>query len=421
MRRLLKLLWLAVYALAVPAVQGLLLPRRTADPTRSTDHAAVHFVLMHAYGMGGAVRAVVNVAEHLGDRMHVEIVSVIRRNDQPAFPLPANAVVEVLDDRRPGARRSVLQRSLSALPSVLVHPHDGAWGDFSLWTDLQLLRWLRRTRTGVVVTTRPGLALLAASFARQRTPVVAQEHIGFKTYSRPLRREIRRQYDKLDVLTPLTEQDLRAFESHLQTSTPRVVRVPNAVTPLPERPQTVREPVIVGAGRLQPRKGFDLLIRAFGPVAAKHPEWRLHIYGEGAERPALEALVASSGLTGRVLLPGAHASIGEPFASAAMFALSSRGEGFPMVLLEAMSKGAAVVAFDCDTGPAEILTHGQDGLLVPPEDVAGLSAALLQLVEDDGARERLGREAMRTSETYSLASVGGTWEALLTTVLRPGG
>lgn len=91
-----------------------------------------------------------------------------------------------------------------------------------------------------------------------------------------------------------------------------------------------------------------------------------------------------------------------------------------MVLLEAMSKGAAVVAFDCETGPAEILTHGEDGLLVPPEDVAGLSEALLELVEDGSARERLSRGSLRTSSTYSLASVGSAWEAVLTTVVRAG-
>lgn len=418
MKRGAKLLWLPVYHLVVPAVQALLLPRRTADPDRSTDRAVVRFVLMHAYGMGGAVRTVFNVAEHLSNTMDVEIVSVLRRNEQPAFPLPAAAVVHVLDDRRPGVRRSPLQSCLSRLPSVLVHPHDGAWGDYSLWTDVQMLRWIRRTRTGIVVTTRPGLSLFAARFARQRTPVVGQEHIGFKTYSRPLRHEIRRQYDKIDVLTPLTEQDLHAFQAHLRPGPPRLVRVPNAVTPLAGQPQQAREPVIVGAGRLRPRKGFDLLIRAFVPVAAKHPQWRLHIYGEGAERPALEALVASTGLTGKVLLAGAHPSIGLPFSSASIFALSSRGEGFPMVLLEAMSKGAAVVSFDCETGPAEILTSGEDGLLVPPEDVGALSEALLTLVEDESQRERLGRRAMRTSDTYSLAAVGGTWQQLLATLVR---
>jgi glycosyltransferase involved in cell wall biosynthesis len=86
-----------------------------------------------------------------------------------------------------------------------------------------------------------------------------------------------------------------------------------------------------------------------------------------------------------------------------------------MVLLEAMSKGMPIVAFDCPTGPREILTDGQDGILVPPEDVTALSAALLRVIGDDGLRRRLGAAARETAARYSLEAIGARWDALLET------
>lgn len=144
--------------------------------------------------------------------------------------------------------------------------------------------------------------------------------------------------------------------------------------------------VVVAIGRLREQKGFDLLIPAFSHVVAVRPDWTLRIYGEGSERQALQQLIRDCGLQDHVVLAGWSTSIGEELGQASLFALSSRSEGFPMVLLEAMSKGLPVVSYDCPYGPREIISHGRDGLLVPAQDVAGLAAALLELIGDDARR-----------------------------------
>jgi len=152
-------------------------------------------------------------------------------------------------------------------------------------------------------------------------------------------------------------------------------------------------------------------------VAAAHPDWSLRIFGEGQKRAHLEALAAELGIADHVALPGRVRDLRAELERASIFALSSRFEGLPMVLLEAMSEGLAIVSFDCRTGPRELLEDGRDGVLVPDGDEAALSRALLELVEDRERRRRLGAAARERARELSLGAVGARWDALLDELL----
>jgi len=119
-----------------------------------------------------------------------------------------------------------------------------------------------------------------------------------------------------------------------------------------------------------------------------------------------------------VELCGPTGDLGAEMAKASVYVLSSRFEGMPMVVLEAMSKGLPVVAFDCPTGPAELIRHGHDGLLVPPRDVAALAAALDEIVSDAALRRRMGENARRSAEAYRLPVIGARWEELIDRLVR---
>ncbi len=170
--------------------------------------------------------------------------------------------------------------------------------------------------------------------------------------------------------------------------------------------------VLTAAGRLTPQKGFDMLIDAFAKVAERNPQWSLNIWGEGEMRRELEAQVRRLGLEQRVRLPGTSKP-GEWICDGGIMLLSSRYEGFPNVLGEAMAAGMPVVAYDCAFGPAEMITHGVDGVLVPPNDVDALAGAMAHLMNDPALRRRLGQTARRTAVRFAPEAIIGEWELLI--------
>jgi len=190
--------------------------------------------------------------------------------------------------------------------------------------------------------------------------------------------------------------------------------------------------LVVGVGRLAYQKGFDILIRAFARIAVRHSDWQLLIIGDGERGGELRRLTAHLGLDRQVVFAGA---VTEPFSllqRAELFAMGSRYEGFPMAHGEALACGLPVVATDCPSRPAkgrrarasipsggvrELVRHGVDGWLVPPEDPAALANALATVMGDQALRLRLARRAPEVLERFSASRALDAWEALIARAL----
>jgi glycosyltransferase involved in cell wall biosynthesis len=402
-RRLLGGVAVAVHRVALGLVAALPRPRprAVAGPTK------VHILLLHAYGLGGTVRTSLNLAEGLAGGREVELMSPVRRRDEPFFAFPAGARVRAVDDQRAEAG------PLGRLPSLLIHPDDFAYPYASVRTDIALLRRLRAIRGGVLITTRPAFNLLAARLAGPGAVTIGQEHLNFHSHRPRLAADLERRYGGLDVLAVLTAADVRDYAAALPAGRPRIVHIPNAVSRLEGGMASLDAKVVVAAGRLEAQKGFDLAIRAWERIAERHPDWQLRIYGSGPRRDDLRRMILERGLYDRVLLMGRTRHMGSALAAASLFVLSSRFEGFGMVIVEAMSKGLPVVSFDCPRGPGEILRHGRDGILVPDGDVGGLADGLLELIEDGERRRRYGAAAVENARSYAAGSIAERWQELL--------
>lgn len=167
------------------------------------------------------------------------------------------------------------------------------------------------------------------------------------------------------------------------------------------------------------QKGYDLLIPIFSNLAKKHPDWHLVILNDGPEKAAIEKDMIRFNLQNRVHLPGKVKDIISVFKAGDLFVLSSRYEGFPNALCEAMACGLPVVSFDCPSGPADIIRHGIDGILVPPEDEEGLEKALDELMRDKCLRETMGKRAVEIVERFSVGKIMGMWEKLIYSTTMP--
>ena len=227
-----------------------------------------------------------------------------------------------------------------------------------------------------------------------------------------------RLYGHLHAMVALTSESANWLAQH--TRARRIPVIPNAAAwPLPVQMPSLPVPecaagqrILLAVGRLTEQKGFDLLIPAFQRLAPDFPDWQLVILGDGPDRPALQAQVASAGMEGRISLPGRAGNVGQWYEAADLYVMSSRFEGFPNTLVEAMAHGLPAVSFDCDTGPRDIIRHEVDGLLVPAGDVAALEAALRRLMGDAALRQQWGARALEVRKRFSMERVAGLWEDL---------
>ena len=188
----------------------------------------------------------------------------------------------------------------------------------------------------------------------------------------------------------------------------RVVRNPidlDRVRRLAEEPlpHPQGEPFLFTAGRLEPQKAQDVLLRAFAKSAFRDSH-RLVIAGEGGEESALKALAAELGIAGRVDFVGFQKNPWAWMRRCALFVLPSLWEGSPNALAEALACGAAAIASDCKFGPGELIDDGEDGLLVPPGDIDALRGAIDRLLGDPDLRDKLGKGGARKSEQFGLSS-----------------
>ena len=199
--------------------------------------------------------------------------------------------------------------------------------------------------------------------------------------------------------------------------------IPNPIAyPLPMQGRSVNpdsvilknKKVILASGRLHKFKQFDLLIRAFSYIQEKHPDWHLVILGDGEERDDLNQLVSTLELIDRVYFPGKVGNMSEWYERADLFVLSSILEGFPNVLLEAMSYGLPCISFDCDTGPEDMIQDGVNGILVNPDDrELGLVNALNKLILSEELRSEFSRNSIRLRDKYSISNIMQKWDKSL--------
>ncbi|MCB5908384.1 glycosyltransferase family 4 protein [Streptomyces pinistramenti] len=370
----------------------------------------ITLLLHNAYAIGGTIRTTLNLAAALADRHDVEIVSMLRHREVPRFAVDPRVRLVPLVDTRVGSDDMADPRFSE--PAHDFPAAEKRYEQYSRLVDIRAAAHLRATDADVVIGTRPGINVYVARFAPHRALRIAQEHLRHDAHGKRLRAELARHYRTLDAVVTTTEADAAVYRARMPLPGVRIQAVPNIVPAPQVPPSDGTGKVIAAAGRLVPGKRFDLLIEAFSAVAAKHPDWRLRIHGGGAERAGLQQLIDGLGLGDRAELTGPRSPIEAEFAKAAVVASASDAESFGMTLVEAMRCGVPVVSTDCPLGPAEIITDGTDGLLVPRGDGMALAGALLTLVEDPERRGRMAAAALHSATRYDPGPIAARYQRL---------
>lgn len=372
----------------------------------SSKKAGAEHVVIVIYSLrgGGAERVVVDLCRYLLDNGRKVTLLTLSGDDPEAYVVPDGVRRERMEVRRVSyslpqtiryffIRIAGMRRRLRALgPDVVVSFLDLV----NIWTVLSLFG------SGI--------------------PVIVSErlHPAYNVIGRAWKYARLLTYPLADAVTVQTDEGAEWFRRC--TWVRRLVVIPNAVRYAEEfpaeqnvAPVPARRPFILAIGRLTTQKGFDLLLDAFHRSGLVHSGWSLAILGDGPERSALEQHAARLGLAPALTMPG-FVDVTPWLKQADLFVLSSRFEGFPNVLVEAMQMRRPCISFACPSGPREVIEDNRNGLLVEAEDVEGLSAALQRLAGDPGLCDRLSTEATRVSERFSPALVYGKWLSLIDAV-----
>ena len=268
-----------------------------------------------------------------------------------------------------------------AKPDVLIPVHGGGWN---------------------------GLFVLFAKFLGVK--VVAAEHINYTVGRYGMRRWLERRviYKMADAVTVLTRFDFEYYKKFIKN----LIILPNPISFRSVSGISNKEKIILAAGRLDnwSHKGFDNLLKVFSVVSGNHPDWRLQLAGAGAEgKEYLTQLAAELHVNDKVDFLGFKKEIDQVMRSASIFVLSSRFEGFGMVLAEAMSQRCACISFDCPAGPSEIITNGVDGVLVENQNNQAMAIELERLMNDRALRQRLAGAGLINVDKFSMEVISAKW------------
>lgn len=232
-------------------------------------------------------------------------------------------------------------------------------------------------------------------------------------------------YPKAAKVTMLTSEGLVWLNDKIPNA--KGVVIPNPIPyPLPIfdpkiLPYSVidsNRKLLLAVGRFSEEKCFDLLLNVYSRLFHTNPKWDLVILGEGPLRQDLEYQIIKLRLQGRVYLPGRVGNVSDWYKRSDIYVMSSRFEGFPNTLGEAMAHGCAVVSFDCDTGPRDIIRNEVDGFLVPNGNINAMEIALSRLMIDDNLRQQFSQRAIEIRDRYSMERVTSMWESLFLEVRR---
>ena len=222
------------------------------------------------------------------------------------------------------------------------------------------------------------------------------------------------QLRRLDQLVVLTEKSKASWPE-----LSNVTVIPDPI-PIEVNSEEVKSEMcsrrVVTIGRYAYQKGYDLLLQAWAEVEKQYSDWTLDIYGQGNQTSFRQLMADLSIDTDRCHLNGPAANVADVYRNSSIFVLSSRFEGFGLVLVEAMASGLPVVSFDCPAGPDEIITDGVDGLLASSGDVHALAEKIMMLMADENLRQRLAKQARQTARRYEMASLANQWQRLFETV-----
>ncbi len=365
------------------------------------------FLVLHL-GFGGVESAVISEANLLCELFDVEIISFYKLYDKPAFSVDPRVKITYLTENL-SPNKNELKAALRR-KDIFGFFREGLKSAKILYLRTFLMKKaIKSLNADVVVSSRYLYHKLLTDNIKKGTVCIAQEHNHHNGDEKYIKKQIESVRD-MDYFMPVSKE-LTDFYSKRVVGKVKCKYIPHHIEYMPQTLSALTEKSIISVGRLSSEKGMDDLIKAFALVFKNHPDWKLHIVGDGDDRQKLEEMAKSLNLQDAIIFHGFQKrdEINRLLNNSSIYAMASRTESFGLVLIEAQSFGLPCVAFDSARGACEILTDGENGFLIENRSLSDMANALDKLIENPDLRIKLGKASRENAETYSLPNVKKLW------------
>ena len=237
--------------------------------------------------------------------------------------------------------------------------------------------------------------------------LLEQRGFPYKQIAWYWRRKMDKSVRKLKCVVLLTKEDAQSWQGITRTYV-----IPNSLPFEPNEASSLQNKQAIAVGRYNNAKGYEYLVEAWQIVHQKHPDWTIHIYGSGELKEQVKSLIENSNLHDTMLMHEPTDNIREKYLESSICVVSSRYEGFSMVILESMACGVPVVSFDCPHGPRNIIHNGEDSILVEYLNTLAMAGSICQLIEHPEIRKELGKKAQENIQRFSKDRVMKLWTNL---------
>ena len=326
--------------------------------------------LMSSLGMGGAERVVVSLANWIVTNTDSNVTILKFIDEKSSYPL--NDKIRIIDMPKSNKNRflnivdryNFCKKEFSNIePDIII----------SFFNKTQLYAYLSKPKKTVLIGSERCNVLELSFYEKLFSKAIAKKCDGFIFQTERVKKYYPKKVRKNSAVIYNAISNQKAIDA--------------------SKKNYLKENIITAMGRLNPQKGFDILIKSFKKVVSEFPNYKLLIYGEGEEREKLQSLINSLSLENNVKLCGNDKDAIYTVAKSKIFVLSSRFEGMPNALIEAMATGTACISTDCDFGPRELIENNHNGILVPIDDEKVLAEKIIYLLKNDITREDLGNNA----------------------------
>jgi glycosyltransferase involved in cell wall biosynthesis len=342
---------------------------------------------------GGIERAVVNTANLFVEKLHAVTIIILDETGKSFYPLH-HGVKIIQQPLSFGITNqgNVISRKITLLSDVL-----------------KLRKIIRQIKPGILISSEYPFTVAAVLAGGQKLARIyswEHHHYGWLQKNNFWSFLCEKAYPKLDGIICLNKPEADYYKKR-----GHAVIIPNFIDKKEKKQSSVTEKMILSVGWLIPRKGIDMMLVTAKDILNKHPDWQWKLIGDGKLKEDVLHFIETEKLQGRFILqePGGP-DIEKEYVNASLFVLTSRHEAFPMVLLEAMSHGVPCISFNCPSGPSDIITDQEDGLLIEKENTALLSAAISSLIKDNEKRIEMGNNARINIQRFSSDKVYETWK-----------